>query len=1199
MAERFCHLHLHTEYSLLDGVNRIPQVAEACREYGMDAVAITDHGVMYGAIEHLDACRASGIKPIIGCEMYTAPDDRRNRNPDQKGRNGHLVLLVLDETGYRNLSTLVSLAYREGLYYKPRIDRELISRYSDGLVALSGCLRGQINQCLLADNYDAALEIASFYKETFGPDRFFLEIQDHGLADQERINPKIIDLSRETGLPMVATNDAHFLKPKDREIQDVMICIQTGKKLSDQNRFRAYTPNHYLKTPEEMAYLFRWLPDAVSNTGRIADMVNFDPPLDAFHFPKFNPPDQSSPEEYLKRKAHEGLTKIIDGEIPENYAKQLEYELKVICDMGFASYVLITADFVGWAKDREISVGPGRGSAASCLVSYSLGITGIDPIQYGLVFERFLNPARKSMPDIDIDFDPDGRAEVINYVTKTYGEEHVCQIITFNRLKARAAIRDTARVMEIPLNEADKMAKLIPWGSNLDEAIEKSPDFSQAYQSNDVYRKWIDTARAVEGLTRNAGIHAAGVIICADPIQEHAPIQIMESESASVCQYSMDFAEKAGLVKMDFLGLRTLSYIKEAIQNIRETRGEEIDIKNIPLDDAATFKMLGTGDVLGVFQMESGGMRDLLMEVAPNQLEDLIATIALFRPGPMENNLHHSYARRKNGREKITVRHPLQQPILGPTYGVLTYQEQISLMLQALGGIDLGDATLVMKLISKKKDRATISKYKEEFLKGGEQRGVDRETGRQIWSEMEAFARYGFNKAHSAAYGLISYQTAWLKATYTREFYAAYMTSESHDPDKIGRIVDEMKRKGIPIAQPDINHSHSKFTVEGDGVRFGLAAIKGVGKLAVESMVNERNENGSFEDIFQLTSRIDLRLVNKGVLEALTTSGAFDNLRGTRKGIHAAIPDALEFGKRQQEDKARGQTALFGLSGDSNGRPETPDIAEHPLHELLKMEKQSLGFFLSHHPLEDVWDEIKVKTRERIVDLAEMRDNRKVRVGGMLGWVSKRLSKKMQHFALFNLEDTSGKVDGIIFPRSFEEFGHHIETDAFVVIKGRLRIEEKESRESTEDEQANPNREVQLVAETVWRFDENAQTDEDKWISASGTDLDAAIGEDIILEDDAVHYDYIGDDEGTPEVKIVLDINSIQPEDISSISAKLASRKGPTPVKFRFPLGDREAIIQTGPGRSIIYSPELREILLKIDAVLEVSLETRSGNTSA
>jgi DNA polymerase-3 subunit alpha len=1192
MSERFCHLHLHTEYSLLDGVIRIPQVAETCRRHKMDAVAITDHGVMYGAIEHLTACRNVGIKPIIGCEMYTAPESRHDRNSDNKGRNGHLLLLVLDEKGYRNLSTLVSLSYREGFYYKPRIDRELISRYSDGLVALSGCLRGEINQRLLLDDIKGAREIAGFYKDVFGPDRFFIEIQDHGLADQERVNPKLVDIARESGLHLVATNDCHFLTPKDREIQDVMICIQTGKKLADINRFHAYTPDHYFKPPEEMANLFRWVPEAISNTARIADMVSFDPPLDAFHFPKFNPPDGSSPEDYLRVKAREGLARILGGRTPENYSKQLEYELDVICDMGFASYILIVADFVGWAKNRGIPVGPGRGSAASCLVSYALGITGIDPIEYGLVFERFLNPARKSMPDIDIDFEPHGRADVIDYVTRTYGEEHVCQIITFNRLKARAAIRDVARVMDIPLSEADKMAKLVPWGASLEESIQRNPEFAQAYEASELTKKWIETAKAVEGLTRNAGIHAAGVVICADPIQEHAPVQIMEGENAAVCQYSMDWAEKVGLVKMDFLGLRTLTYIQDAIDNIRTVRGEDLDIRKIPLDDPATFRMLGAGDVLGVFQMEGGGMRELLMEIAPDRLEDLIATIALFRPGPMENNLHHSYARRKNGREPITVRHPLQKPILGPTYGVLTYQEQISLMLQALGGIDLATSTFVMKLISKKKDRTTIAKYKEDFLKGAEERGVDRGTARDIWNEMEGFAGYGFNKAHSAAYGLISYETAYLKANYPKEFHAAYMTSEMSDPDKIGWIVDEVKNKGIPVYPPDINTSRARFAVEGDGIRYGLAAIKGVGILAVESMVSEREENGPYTNIFELTSRIDLRLVNKGVIEALVTSGAFDSLKGTRHGMMEALPDALEFGKRQQEDRVRGQVALFGLSSDTGSRPGTPDLEEFPRREMLRMEKESLGFYLSHHPLEDVWSEMKPRIRENIADLADMRDGRSVRVGGMIGWVSKRLSKRMQNFALFNLEDMSGKVDGIIFPQAYEQFGNLIEADAFVLMKGRLRVDEKESKEQTFDDQGKVMKEIQLVAEAVWKYDQDGESEESRWISSTGTIPDTVIEEDIVLEDDALQRQYHGRETAAAEVNIVLDIDLLKPEDIAHIKHQLSEKKGPTPVKLRFSFGDKEAVIAAGREGQIIYSPELRETLLRIPAVKDVVLET-------
>ncbi|MFH1675636.1 MAG: DNA polymerase III subunit alpha, partial [bacterium] len=834
---------------------------------------------------------------------------------------------------------------------------------------------------LLADDFNRARTAAGQYADIFGKDRFFIELQDHDLEDQRRINPQLVNLAKEIGVSTVATNDCHFLRPDDRYIQDVMICIQTGKKLSEENRFHASTAHHHFKSADDMAYRFRWVPEAVENTLKIAEMVEYDPPLDQFHFPEFIPPDGSSPEDYLKKNAIEGLKRRLPNP-PEGHVNRLNFELDIICSMGFASYMLIVADFVKWAKDQNIPVGPGRGSAAGCLVSYSMGIIDIDPIFYGLQFERFLNPARKSMPDIDIDFDPVGRADVINYVTRMYGEEHVCQIITFNRLKARAAIRDTGRVMDIPLSETDKVAKMIPWQADLDEAIKRSPEFQEYYESNETTKNWIDTARKIENLTRNASIHAAGVVICKDPIWYHAPVQVMEGESGSVCMYSMNDAERVGLVKMDFLGLRTLAYLREACNLIKQNRGKEISLLDIPLDDSATFDLLGKGDVLGVFQMEGGGMRDLLMAIAPDRIEDLIACIALFRPGPMENDLHNSYARRKNKKEQVSYRHELLKPILEPTYGILTYQEQISLILQALGGIDLGTASIVIKLISKKKDRESIARYKEGFLKGAREHGIERNISREIWNEMEAFAGYGFNKAHSAAYGFIAYQTAYLKANFPLEFYAAYLSSEMHNQDKIALIVDEMKRKKIKLLPPDVNSSHPVFTVEGEGIRYGLGAIKGVGIQAVESIVDGIKENGPYKDIFQLASTIDLKLVNKGVLEALVAAGACDKLTGTRHAMLEAIPAAIEHGKRSQEDAIKGQVALF-MPSMKNAGPALPDLEEFKLDELLNMEKQSLGFYLSHHPLEDVWEKMEPAAREKISDLNEMRDGRMVRVGGM------------------------------------------------------------------------------------------------------------------------------------------------------------------------------------------------------------------------
>jgi len=1186
MPDQFCHLHVHSEYSFLDGVIRIAHLAHACREKGMKAVALTDHGVMHGAIELIEECRKEGVKPIVGCELYVA-GSRHERDHANKGMSSHLILLALDDIGYRNLSTLVSMGYREGFYYKPRIDHELLSQHSEGLVALSACLRGELCQWLLSGRIDRARDIAGFYRDLFGPDRYYIEVQDHALPDQQQINTHLVDLSREMGVRLVATNDCHFLNPDDRYIQDVMICVQTGKKLSDTNRFQAYTPHHYLKSPEEMVRIFRWIPEAVENTQRIAEMVTYNPPLDQFHFPEFKPADGSSPDGYLRKQAQEGLARRFGGKVPQEYAARLGYELDVIVSKDYSSYFLIVADFVGWAKQKDIPVGPGRGSAAGCLVSYALGIFDLDPMQYGLLFERFLNPARRDMPDIDIDFDPVGRADVIDYVSRTYGDERVCQIITFNRLKARAAIRDVGRVMDIPLGEVDKVAKLLSWGSDLETAITRNPDFGRVYESSEVYKRWIDTARGVEGLVRNGSIHAAGVIICADPIWEHAPVQVMDSESGLVCQYSMGDAEKVGLMKIDFLGLRTLAYLRETCDNIRATRGEEIDLLRIPLDDQNTFRMLAKGDVLGVFQMEGGGMRELLMAIAPDRLEDLIATIALFRPGPMENDLHHAYSRRKNRKEPITYRHDLLKPILEPTYGILTYQEQISLTLQALGGIDLAAASTVMKLISKKKERATIAKYMNDFLKGAEEKGVNRATAREIWNEMEAFVGYGFNKAHSAAYGLIAYQTAYLKANYPAEFYAAYLSSEINDQDKISLIIEEMKQKGIPIHPPDINRSQPRFTVEGDRVRYGLAAVKGVGQLAVESIAKGREEEGRYEDIYQVASRADPHLVNKGVLEALINAGACEGLKGNRRSMIEVVGDALEHGRRMQEDAQRGQVALFGGPGASPS-PALPELDEYPLQELLRREKESLGFYLSRHPLEDVRDEIKKYTNQKVSDLEEMRDGRTVRVGGMLGWVSKRLSKKMQNFAVFNLEDLSGKVDGIMFPQAYSKFGGLMEAESFVVIRGRLRIDELEGT----DEDNQPRKQVQLIAEEVWRYDPAL---EEKWEQARSPDqvtADEMPMEEIVLEDEIEHYARVHGTEAM--VEIVLDPNIIDKSAVSSLRGQLATKRGPTPVRFLFPLDGRKVVVRAGSSGSVVYSPELRDSLLAIPGVREVRLEAAS-----
>jgi len=1185
MPDQFCHLHVHSEYSLLDGVIRIRDLARTCREKGMPAVALTDHGVMYGAIELVEACEKEGVKPIIGCEIYVANGSRHERDQQKRQRDAHLVLLAMDATGYSNLSTLVSRAYREGMYYKPRADRELIEQYSDGLIALSACLRGELCQGILNGQDSKVRETAGFYRDLFGPDRYYIELQDHGIAEQLKVNPHLIQLAKEMDIPLVATNDAHFLNPEDRDTQDVMICVQTGKKLADSNRMRAYTAHHYLKAPEDMASTFESVPEAIQNTVRIAEMVTYKPDLNQFHFPEFKPQDGSSPRDYLRKCAHEGLKKRIPDAGTE-YVERLDYELDVINEMGFASYFLIVGDFVNWAKEQNIPVGPGRGSAAGCLVSYSLGIIDLNPIPYGLIFERFLNPARFSPPDIDIDFDPSGRAEVIDYVTKLYGEEHVCQIITFNRLKARAALRDVGRVMDIPLGEVDKIAKLVPWMSNIDGAIKNSKEFKEAYEQSQLTKKWIDTAKSVEGLARNASIHAAGVIICKDPIWDHAPVQVMDEESGAVCMYSMNDAEKVGLVKMDFLGLRTLTYLRECCENIKRTRGIDVNLLELPLDDKNTFGMLAKGDVLGVFQMEGGGMRDLLMNIAPDRIGDLIATIALFRPGPMENDLHNKYARRKNGKEQITYRHEIMGKLLEETYGVLTYQEQISFILQAMGGIDLGSATKVMKLISKKKDRKTIGHYKTSFLKGAEEKGVDRGIAREIWSEMEAFAGYGFNKAHSAAYGLIAYQTAYLKANYPLEFYAAYMSSEMHNQEKIALIIDEMKRKGIAVLPPDVNHSFASFTVEGDSVRYGLAAIKGVGRSAVDSIANARLENGPYEDIYHLTCRNDSMLVNKGVLEGLIKAGACDGLSGNHHAMLEALSDAIDHGRKQQEDTSRGQVGLFGEPGTAPS-PALPDVEEYSARELLKLEKESLGFYLSHHPLEGVWKHLEEYTRQKIGDLADLRDGATIRIGGMLAWVSKRLSKKLQNFATFSIEDLTGKVDGIVFPRTYEEYGRLLDEDAFVIMKARLRIEELDST----DDDNRPRKQLQVIADEIFRYDPNLDNPWQQSREPDKSSKNTPAVEDIMLEDDYNQYEVPATSIARGVVSIHFNPDRIEKPGIVEMKKFLLKRRGPTPVQFKFPINGREVAVDTGEPQGIVYSPELKSELMTIEGIEEVELQ--------
>ncbi|HYE78360.1 MAG TPA: DNA polymerase III subunit alpha, partial [bacterium] len=1062
-VKNFVHAHCHSEYSLLDGLMRISDWVPRAAAMGYESLCLTDHGVMYGAVEFYETCKQHGIKPIIGMEAYIAPGSRLERAWGPGSYPYHLILLAANETGYRNLMQLCSIGYLEGFYRKPRIDKEVLRAHSEGVVALTACLKGEVNWKLAHDDTAGAYQSARDYLDIFGPERFFMEIQRHGLPDQDRIIPLQLKLAEELGVTPVATNDAHYLQPEAASHQDVMMCIAMNKKVTDSDRLKMSSDQMFFKDLPQMVQTFAGLEQLLINSQKISDLCDHHLDLGKFHFPEFPVPPGMDTRTYLAKLAKEGL-----GRRRPNcgvaYHDRLDYELGVIDRMGFNAYFLIVQDFVNFAKDAGIEVGPGRGSAAGSLVAFATGITDIDPIEYGLIFERFLNPERASMPDVDIDFAPERRHEVIQYVSEKYGHDRVCQIVTFNRMKARAAIRDAGRVLDIPLPEVDKLAKLVPWGPKitLDEALETVPELRQKQRENPEIAKLLDTAKGIEGLCRNAGIHPAGIVIAQGPVSQHVPLQRMNNGEV-VAQYDMTNVEKIGLVKMDFLGLKTLTYIRDCLTLVEQRRGKKIDIATIPVDDKKTFELLGSGDTLGLFQLEGSGMRALLMDMEPDKLGDIIACIALYRPGPLNSGLHIKYVKRKHGEERFDYPHPLMEPILGETYGVLTYQEQIAQLFVDLAGMTLGSAVKVIKIISKKRSREEINEYREGFVQGAKKlHGIPEKVTNQLFDEIIEFAGYGFNKAHSAAYGVVAYRTAYLKANYPEEFYTAYLTSEMENHAKLALIVAEMKDRGIPLVRPDINLSGVGFTIEDDAsppgprtsasghsatrVRFGLAGIKGMGEKAAEGIIEERGAR-PFADLADFCSRIDCKVVNKGTLEALIGAGALDPLPGNRAQKLAALDACLEYAKNRQEDQAKGQGNLFG-GGVATAAPPAavslPDLPELPEQELLVRERQLTGLFLTRHPVEEEWPRLK-RLVKPIGDLSADDEGVKMKLAGLVSGLQRKRSKNLAPYAIFNLEDVTGTIEALVFPQAFERLKFHLADDQIVVCAGRLQVDEREA----------------------------------------------------------------------------------------------------------------------------------------------------------
>ncbi len=1050
----FVHLHLHTDYSLLDGACEISRLVDRAAELKMPAVAVTDHGNLFAAIKFYDAALNRGIKPIVGCEAYVAATNRFDRSP-ASDRPYHLVLLCENERGYRNLIKLASSAYLEGYYYKPRIDKDLLAHHSEGLIALSACLRGEVAVALGADRYDTARQAAYDLRDIFGKGNFFLEIQDQGMAEEHKINPQLARLSRETGIPLVATNDCHYVTQSDSRAQEVLMCIQTGKTLSDSARMKFPTDQFYFKSYEEMLNVFGEIPEALERTLEIAERCHLHLEKKQHVFPHFEVPEGETLESFFERVSREGFARrrerlerwSAEGRLKhplEAYEQRLEREIGLINQMRFAGYFLIVWDFIRFARDKSIPVGPGRGSAAGSLVSYSLGITDIDPLQHDLLFERFLNPERITFPDIDIDFCMRRRGEVINYVTEKYGRENVSQIITFGTMGAKAVLRDAGRALDMPFAEVDRIAKLVPNVLNitLENALATTPDLRQLTESDPRVRDLLEVAQRLEGLARHASTHAAGVVISPTPLQEIVPLY-KSSKDEVTTQYAMDDLEKIGLLKMDFLGLTTLTVIDDCLRLIENTRGEKPDLDRLPLDDPQTYALLGKGLTAGVFQFESRGMTDILRRAKPNRLADLTALNALYRPGPIQGGMIDDFIARKMGRKQVPYDLPQLQEILEETHGVIVYQEQVMQIAAKVAGFTLAEADVLRRAMGKKKHEEMVA-MREKFLAGARKNGVAPRKAEKLFELIKEFAGYGFNKSHSAAYALIAYHTAYLKARYPVEFMAALLTSEIGNQDKLARYLSECRDMGIGILPPDINSSDRSFTPAGNNIRFGLTAIKNVGEAAIESVVEARRKLGRFDRLAQFCQHVDLRLLNKRVIESLIKAGAFDSVGIGRSQLMATLDPSMELGQKLQREGTSGQHGLFLAGGEPLPEPtvHVPDIPDWPEAERLAGEKEVLGFYVTGHPLEKYLPHLAGTARHDSSSLDEVEHEAPVTLAGILTGLRVRPSRKGDLWASATLEDLRGTVELLVFPQALQQLREVLKADAALLVKGRVRHEE-------------------------------------------------------------------------------------------------------------------------------------------------------------
>ena len=1048
----FTHLHVHSEYSLLDGMSRIKELPKRAKELGQTSIALTDHGVMYGAVDFYKACVAEGIKPIIGCEVYTTKDRLDKSGGRGENETNHLVLLCTSAQGYNNLIQIVSAGFVDGFYYKPRVDMEILKKYKGGLIALSACLAGEIPKALMSGEFDRAKEVVNEYKELF--DEFYLEIQDHGIEEQKKVNPLIVKLAKETNTPLVATNDVHYIEQKDAKFQDVLLCIQTGKTLDEENRMRFETEEFYLKSEEEMRELFKYAPEAIDNSGIIAEKCNFEFKFGERHLPSYNVPDGKDPYAYLKSLCLDGMKKRYDNPGSELF-ERLDYELSVISQMGFVDYFLIVWDFINYAKSNSIPVGPGRGSAAGSIVSYTLGITDIEPTKYNLIFERFLNPERVSMPDIDIDFCPKRRGEVINYVIEKYGADNVSQIGTFGTMKARGAIRDCGRVLGMPYGDVDTIAKMVPMdlGMTLELALE-NPKLKQAYESSNEIRNLIDTAMAVEGLPRNIGTHAAGVVIAGNKVSSYVPVQ--RSEDIISTQYTKDTVEELGLLKMDFLGLRNLTVIEDTV-NIAKSMGIDIDINNIDYNVPEVYQMISEGDTDGVFQLESGGMRAFMKRLEPRNIEDITAGIALYRPGPMD--FIPAYIKNKTNPENITYKHPLLKDILEMTYGCIVYQEQVMQIVRTLAGFSMGRADEVRRAMSKKKAKE-MQKARQSFIYGEDnedgtirymgcvRNGIDEHTAQKIWDDMDAFAQYAFNKSHAAAYSFVTYQTAYLKCLYPAQFMASLISSVMDNANKVASYINNCTQNGIKILPPDINKSMADFSVEDNNIRFGLTTIKNVGDAFVRKCVKNREANGKFKSIRDFVSRMISEL-NKRSVECLIKSGAFDSLPGSRAQKLEIFEEIIDSEARAGKNNIEGQFSFFGdESSKDDVFPE--NVHEYSKRELLNMEKEVAGIYLSGHPLDDYREDLEKMNYPHISEIIDEPnssgyfDGSEVSVVGIISVRREKLTRSNTNMAFITLEDFTGSIETIVFPKVLTRLDSLLTENSIVMLHGRLDIKEDE-----------------------------------------------------------------------------------------------------------------------------------------------------------